>query len=325
MPVTLRFTPADLGRVRFAMSPVWETLGAVRLLSPEEGKGPHVPWLAAIPRDVDLRPLSILLPRRGYTPDFWTPAPLGPATSFAMDLARVRLTSPRRARAEIARALAERRGAATSELGRSLLDGDPAGTLARLCDLIAAAWETMVEPYWPRVKALLDADLAFQSRRLAEGGIDGLFAELHPTLRWHDGVLTRSRGDVEHRDLAGEGLVLMPSVFRWDQVLVIVEEPWQPTVVYPARGLGTLWHSGGGDADRALARLIGRTRAVLLTGLTEPTATTTLAHRYALAAGTVSEHLGVLRDAGLIAGERHRHEVRYRRTGLGEGIVAGKG
>lgn len=321
MPVTLRFTPADLGRIRFAVSPVWETLGAVRLLSPEEGKGPHGPWLASIPRDLDLRPLTILLPRRGYTPDFWTPAPLGPTTSFAMDLARVRLTPPARAHDEIRRALAERPGAAESPLGRSLL-GDPPEVLARLCDLIAAAWEAMVAPVWPRVKALLDADLAFQSRRLAEGGLDGLFAELHPTLRWHDGVLTRSRGDVEHRDLAGEGLVLMPSAFRWDQVLVIVDEPWQPTVVYPARGLGTLWRQGG-DTDRALARLIGRTRAVLLSGLDEPTATTTLAHRYALAAGTVSEHLGVLRDAGLVVGERHRHEVRYRRTELGDGVVEG--
>ncbi|MEV0647989.1 DUF5937 family protein [Phytomonospora sp. NPDC050363] len=322
MPVTLRFTPADLGRTRFAVSPVWETLAAVRLTSPEEGKGPHAAWFDALPRDLDLRPITILQPRRGYSPDFWTPTPLGPATTFAMDLARVRLTSPARVRAEVERALAERPGAADSEIGRLLL-GEPAGVLAFLCDLIARAWETLVEPHWTKVRALLDADLGFQSRRLAEGGLDSLFAELHPALRWHDHVLTRSRGDAEHRDLVGEGVVLMPSAFRWDQVIVIVDEPWQPTVVYPARGLGTLWETATRETDRALGRLLGHTRATLLLGLTEPATTTGLAHRYAYAAGTVSEHLKILRDTGLIAGERHRHEVRYLRTELGDAVVGG--
>jgi len=39
----------------------------------------------------------------------------------------------------------------------------------------------------------------------------------------------------------------------------------------------------------------------------------------------VSEHLSVLRDAGLVVGERHRHEVRYRRTDLGDAMVKGGG
>jgi DNA-binding transcriptional ArsR family regulator len=167
------------------------------------------------------------------------------------------------------------------------------------------------------VRALLDADVGFQTRRLAEGGLDRLFAELHPTLRWHDNTLTRQRGDDDHRDLDGEGLVLMPSSFKWDQVVVVMDPPWQPTVIYPARGIGTFWQAARGTTDTALARLIGRTRACLLIDLTEPTTTTALAHRHALAPGTVSEHLSVLREAGFVVGERYRHEIRYRRTALG--------
>jgi len=191
-----------------------------------------------------------------------------------------------------------------------------------LTGLVRTAWHELVEPFWPRVRALLDADIGFQTRRLAEGGLDRLFAELHPALRWQDNTLVRARGDDDHRDLAGSGLVLQPSVFKWDQVVVVLDEPWQPTVIYPARGTGGLWEQRPGTSHAALGRLIGRTRAALLTGLTEPAATTTLAHRHALAPATVSEHLTVLRDAGFVAGVRHRHEIRYRRTALGAAAVA---
>ena len=56
-----------------------------------------------------------------------------------------------------------------------------------------------------------------------------------------DGVLTREHGGADHRDLDGEGLVLMPSAFKWDQVVTVIDPPWQPTLIYPARGIGNLW------------------------------------------------------------------------------------
>jgi DNA-binding transcriptional ArsR family regulator len=107
-------------------------------------------------------------------------------------------------------------------------------------------------------------------------------------------------------------------------VVVVADPPWQPTVVYPARGLGVLWEAARGTGDAALGRLLGRSRAAVLGGLDEPASTTWLAHRHALALGTASEHLAVLRDAGLVVGERHRHEIRYRRTELGTALVLGR-
>ncbi|MDG4823294.1 DUF5937 family protein [Asanoa sp. WMMD1127] len=324
MAATLRFSAADLLRCRFAISPAFETLSAIRLTLPAESPGQHQPWLAGLTDRLDLRPITLLQPRRGYTPDFLSPPPTGPHATFDDDLARIAATPPDRVAAEIARSLADTPGAADSATGR-LLRGDPAEVLATLTDLIRAAWHELVEPVWPRVRALLDADVGFQTRRLAEGGLDRLFAELHPSLRWHDHTLIRAHGDDDHRDLAGAGLVLMPSAFKWDQVVVVLDEPWQPTVIYPARGTGGLWQPAPGPADAALGRLIGRTRAALLIGLTEPATTTTLAHRHALAPATVSEHLTVLRDAGFVVGERHRHEIRYRRTDLGAAVVNGTG
>ncbi|MFB9236413.1 ArsR/SmtB family transcription factor [Plantactinospora siamensis] len=321
MAVTLRFGPADLLRCRFAVSPMLETLSAIRLLSPREGVGPHGRWLdTRDTRDLDLRPIALLQPRRGYTPDFLSPPPAGPLARFEDELAAVAATDHERVRAELRRSLADTPGAADSAAGRRLL-GPPAEVLPMLVSLVRRAWEVLVEPVWPQVRGLLERDVAFQSRRLAEGGLDRLFAELHPRLRWHNGVLTREYGDHEHRELRGEGLALVPSVFKWDQVVVVVDPPWQPTVIYPARGLGTLWQPRSPGRHAALGRLLGRTRAALLTGLDEPASTTVLAHRHALAAGTVSEHLSVLRDAGFVAGDRHRHEVRYRRTPLGDAAV----
>ena len=323
MAVTLQFGPTDLRRCRFAISPVFETLAAIRLTSAEEAAGQHPRWLDEVrPRldTLDLRPITLLQPRRGYTPDFLSPPPSGPLARFADELARVAATPPEQVRAEIERSLADTPGAAGTGTGRLLL-GDPAEVLALLTDLVGRAWHALVEPVWPRVRALLDADVGHRTRRLAEGGLERLFAELHPDLRWHGDTLTRRRGPDDHRTLTGEGVVLMPSAFKWDQVVVVLDPPWQPTVVYPARGVGTLWQTAGGAPDEALARLVGRTRAVLLADLAEPATTTALAHRHALAPATVSQHLTVLRDAGLVTGDRYRHEIRYRRTPLGTALL----
>ncbi|WP_435205020.1 hypothetical protein [Micromonospora sp. bgisy143] len=56
---------------------------AVRLLSPREGAGPHRRWFDTLDtRQLDLRPLALFQPRRGYTPDFLSPPPVSPRARF---------------------------------------------------------------------------------------------------------------------------------------------------------------------------------------------------------------------------------------------------
>lgn len=319
--ITLRFGAADLRRCRFAVSPAFETLSAIRVVTGPQPPGPHQRWLESV-RDpastLDLRPITLLQPRRGYTPDFLAPPPPGPSSDIGEELARIAATPLEQVREEINRSLADTPGAADTETGRKLR-GDTAAVLAMLTELIDRAWQALVAPVWTRVRGLIDADIGFQSRRLAEGGLDELFAALHPALHWHDNVLSRAHDD-DHRDLNGAGVLLMPSVFKWDQVVIVLDQPWQPAVVYPARGLGALWQPADGSRASAMTRLIGRTRALLLCGLDMPASTTWLAHRYALAPATVSQHLSTLKEAGWVVGERHRHEIRYRRTPLGEKV-----
>jgi DNA-binding transcriptional ArsR family regulator len=117
-------------------------------------------------------------------------------------------------------------------------------------------------------------------------------------------------------ELRGRGLVLMPSAYLWPMVAAITDEPWQPAIVYPARGIADLWQQPAPPPD-ALIRLLGRTRALLLARLDQPASTSTLAAVHGLSPSGTSRHLIAMRDAGLITGTRHGHEIRYARTPLG--------
>ncbi|MFF0272756.1 MULTISPECIES: ArsR/SmtB family transcription factor [unclassified Streptomyces] len=321
MPYHLRFGEADPLRIRFAISPLWETHSAVRVLARPGRQGYHLPWMrriASAARELDLGPLHLLMPLHGHSPDFLYPPPLGPAAAFEDEIAAVRETDPALVLTDFERALADTPGAAETPEGRRLL-ADPAGAVLRLAELLREAWEALIAPDWPRLRALLEADVAYHSRRLAEGGLERLLDELHPAFAWDARAATlRVAYRGEHvRPLEGQGLVLMPSVFTWPDVVSGFDPPWQPTVVYPARGIGGLWSGAGDRTPEALGRLLGPVRADVLCALAEPMGTTALSHLLGRAPSTVSAHLAVLRDAGLLTSRRYGHQVLYERTPLG--------
>ncbi|MFE1176949.1 DUF5937 family protein [Streptomyces sp. NPDC058773] len=327
MPVNLHFGADDLLRIRFAVSPLCETHEAVRTLRRADRHGYHTPWLRRMRETVaglDLRPLWLFMPAvpPGYTPDFLGRPPDTPLAGFDEELARLRATEPALARAEMAKSLASRPEAAESARGRAAL-ADPARAVQELADVTERAWQALVAPDWPRLRALLEAEIAYRSRQLADGGLQRLFADLHPRLSWAGDTLTvRTRTDfAQMQDLDGRGVLLLPSAFVWPDVVSGFDPPWQPAVIYPARGIGGLWTEP--ETGAALARLLGANRAAVLTALDAPSTTTALAHRLGLAPSSVSGHLSVLRDAGLLASRRHGHQVLYERTPLGITLAAG--
>ncbi|MEU6539439.1 DUF5937 family protein [Streptomyces sp. NPDC047000] len=326
MPSLLHFGEEDFLRCRFAVSPLWETQQVVRTLKRPERHGYHPRWLRrarAAAASLDLTPLWLLMPRRGHNPEWLSPPPAGPAATFEEEIAAVRAADPAAARADTARSLAATPGAAGSAHGRAWL-ADPERMVRELADALEEVWHTLVAPDWPRLLALLEADIAFHSRRLAQVGLGGLLPEIAPGCEWRAGTLTVAfRGEYE-RHLDGRGLVLMPSVFIWPDVVSTFEPPWQPTLVYPARGIGGLWGERDGRTPDALVRLLGRGRAAVLTALEEPAGTTELARRLELAPSSVSAHLTVLRDAGLLTARRYGHRVLYERTPLGIALMSGE-
>jgi biotin operon repressor len=198
----------------------------------------------------------------------------------------------------------------------------PRRELRRLAETLEGYWERAIAPAWPRISAFLDADVAFRSRRLAAAGPAALFGDLSDAARWRGGSL-----DVEvplHDatvELGGEGLLLMPTAFHAMRPAVIDRAPWRPALIYPARGIATLWEDAPAAAD-GLARLLGATRATLLTDLAAPRSTTELAQRLSLSPATASHHLAALRDAGLVASRRDGRAVLYVRTALGDALTA---
>ena len=267
--------------------------------------------------DLDLAPVLALTSGSGYMPDFLTPPATSPVATFEEELERVRATAPEVVRREVAAAFRGRR----PPVAVAALVAHPERSLNRIAETLEAWWRRALEPHWPRVLSLLDADLAHRARRLTEGGPAALFADLHPALAWHEDRLdVRVRFDARVA-LAGRGLAIVPSAFYWQGIGPIIDPPWQPTLIYPARGLELLW-APAATTPEALARVLGRSRARLLTALEAPRSTTELARRLGLTAGAVSQHLSALRAAGLVTATRHGREVLYLRTEPAERLLS---
>jgi DNA-binding transcriptional ArsR family regulator len=323
MSVTMVFGPDDQARTRFVISPAWETVHAIRVIAEPQRHLYHLPWLEAVrpqAERLDLRPLLMLTPRRGWTPDFLSPVPDTPDADMTGELARVRATPPEQVAHEIRRSLTERYGAPVPPGAWQLL-ADPAATRDLVADLLAQCWQLLVEPHWPRLRDRIEADVAFRTRMLADYGLERMLGDLHPRVRWTGRALVIKGMDPARRHLDGAGLMLMPSAFAWPSLAAVIDPPTRPALVYPARGIAELWQPARTPQSDALARLLGRTRAALLESLAEPASTHTLARRHDLAPSTVSEHLSALRDARLVSSSRHRHAVMYQQTRLGAALA----
>jgi DNA-binding transcriptional ArsR family regulator len=269
--------------------------------------------------DLDLLPLLSLLPADGYIPDFITPPPDSPLMRIADELDLLRSTPPRQVRKELEifrRQHGNRLPAAVAPLLRN-----PKRELSRLADTMADYWERAVAPHWPRILALLSADLRHRATRLTEEGPAGLFDDLHPTITFEGDWLRIDQPWQGTVELGGRGLLLLPTVFSWERPSVISIEPWQPTLIYPARGVALLWEPDR-DAAPELAALMGATRARILAALDAPLSTTDLAQRLGLTPGGVSQHLKVLVSAGLAASRRERRVVLYARTAVGDQLAS---
>jgi DNA-binding transcriptional ArsR family regulator len=181
-----------------------------------------------------------------------------------------------------------------------------------------------IEPSWPAIRSTLEADIAYRAGRLAAGGPLAAFADLHPEVTWRDGALHVDRTYDFTVELGGRGILLVPVAFAWPELWAMIDPPWQPAIIYAPRGVATLWAPEERPAD-ALADLLGRRRAAVLAGLADAATTQELARRLAASPAGVSEHLSVLRRAGLISGRREGRAVRYARTPAGDALVRSAG
>jgi DNA-binding transcriptional ArsR family regulator len=315
--IEMRFGPRALAHVRFGISPLNELLRSVAVLDDAAGQALHLPWAIEARRrtaGLDLGALRALQPGERYSPDFVDPPPSSPLAEIDEEIAAVAATPPAQSRAEILRAYPG--DSLPSSLAR-LVD-DPAA----LADLLRAYWDRALAAHWPRVRALLEGDVLYRARQMADGGAERLFADVDPTVRFTDGVLRVDKRAQQTLDLEERGLLFVPSAFVWPAVRVVTDPQWQPTIIYPARGVGTLWEPDRTPAPDALGALLGRVRAEVLAALDRPRSTTDLARALDVSPGGVSQHLRVLREAGLVHGHRVGRVVLYLRSAAGESLLA---
>jgi DNA-binding transcriptional ArsR family regulator len=319
---------ADLGRTRFAYSPLAEVAESLYVLSARQVPAVHQPWLAAVRPSlgrVDLALLTAVVPARPFIADFFFGGVGDRSTSIEQQLQALATTPT-----DVLRRGLEQvwRGDAIPEHVDELLAHEGRGP-RRLADALWEYWRVALEPRWPLMRAVLDDDVAYRAGELAQCGIEGLLSGVHPDLSMAGDLIQiekkRHSGREEH-DLAGTGMLLVPSIFVWPNVLFAAGPTGPPSLTYPARGIGNVWQARPSEMDEdPLASLLGRSRAAILRALSVPQSTTDLALSLRQSPPSVSQHLSVLRRTGLVVSWRSGRRVYYRRTALADSVLEASG
>ncbi|MEV4118242.1 helix-turn-helix transcriptional regulator [Micromonospora sp. NPDC049645] len=318
----LQLGSADLCRVRFAdrLHPVgiallagqWLRDPTVAAMAPTlAGQAAAAEATAAARAATAI--LRHLLPDRGRLPDFVTP--FDGLESVQAGLEAIRATPARRVRAEVTEAYAD---TTPSPLRRRFAAAEP-----EVLDLFGGAvrtwFDVVLEPHWAELTSAYRQQVTCASQRLAQHGLDGLFAGLHPAIRWREPVLevrTWWDGDLPG---TGHGIILLPSPLAGPRPRVLVEEGQPIMLVYP------VLMPGARADDDSLGRLLGTTRALVLRRLAADggLSTTVLSRAVGISLASASEHARALRTAGLVASEREGGSVRHHLTGLGAELLRG--
>lgn len=308
----------DLGEVRFAVSPLNELTLSLRTFR-DPGRFPlHLPWLRATESAraaLDTELLLALTDTRLWTPDFLNPRPSTPLTRLEDELAAVAAVPRPVVREDLAEVHPEGLPAA--------LRGRTDRVVRRIVRGLTDYWEACFAPWWPRMRAVLQADIVHRGHVIARDGLAAMFGGLSPRVTLTGNVVRiRLASDTTYRrTTADAGLTLVPTLFsRNASTPISPDEP--PMVMYGARGIGALWEAESPVTGGALVGLIGRARARLLTLLGEPASSTELAIRLGVTPTAVNQHLRAMKAAGLLTTARHGRSVLYLRSDLGDRLAA---
>ncbi|MFJ2027378.1 transcriptional regulator [Streptomyces sp. NPDC087897] len=321
----IHFTPDDLTRVKVAPGPdvLWEITNSVQTLQRTDGERVFGTWRRRVrPRLPESRRLlSPLLPPRGYSPDFLTPTS-GDRTTLGSAVDTLLGTPRPRLRAELARLARSTRLPAWAA---SLAEGDT-DMLARLGEALHAYQAEALVPHWRHVRSDLEADRALRTRHLMDGGTEALLAGLGPDVRWRPPVLEVTYPVDQHLRLNGRGIVLQPSFFCWPAPTTLADGDLPPVLVHPIQHTAD-WAALPGAVGPAtgrgpLGRLLGQTRADLLRAARTGCSTVEAARMLQVTHPAVSQHMNVLRAAGLTTTVRTGGRAFHVATAEGRALLA---
>ncbi|WP_069884946.1 helix-turn-helix domain-containing protein [Streptomyces luteocolor] len=321
--IRIHGTAADFAGIRFAPrpAPLQELNTALMRMC---GSGDDVLYgrwrrrvLRSLPAAVE--PLADLVPQ-GRAPAFIDVF----SDSLDEGLDTVRAAPPELVRAEIERVNAPSLSRAPLWI-RGLHRGEPESwRLLRRAQ--RSAFDALLGPVWPLVQDLHRAEFTRHALTAAEHGVGAALTAFVPGSRLREGVWELDAPWERDVELRGRGLVLVPT-FHWTGPPLLAEAPGRaPHLTCPAgTGLPLTPDGLAGDAEDALAGVLGRTRADMLLRLAEAHTTSRLARRLGVSNATVSAHAAALRAAGLITTVRAGRAVLHQRTPLGALLLRGRG
>lgn len=323
----IHFTSQDLGRVRIAPGPhpLWETILSINSL--QSPKAPRMYWdwrrqaMTDARKNADhqrlLRAAAVLVPAVGNFPDFLTPAITDPDAEAHYDHM---LSLPSRAvRVDLECTFGRNGGPAWA---RKIHDH---GRVDPVVNVLRRYHDTFVRPIWTDAHRRVETERMHHARRLLDDGTEGLLGDLHPSIRWSNPVLTADYPREHGIDLAGRGLVVVPTHFCWGAPVTFIDGDRMPMLVCPGQEAQSPVRTDAEIADRVelLGKLLGGTRARLLSELVVAGSTTELAVRLGISAAAVSQHAKALRAAGLLDTQRFGQSVVHALTDLGHRLTVG--
>ena len=329
--MTIPLSTEDLSRMRFATSPLLETVLSVRALLKPDEHVVHLPWVYRARkalRGTNLSPLAIMYAEGHACPDFLSPPPTVSLLGFTEEIERLRETPSDLVQNDVedfvnyvTKILLLRLRPEQMRALEGCLKA-PRRSLHRLAETLLRYHELVIAPYWSRMYALLEADILKRGQTLALGGSEALFSNLNARIRYQGGAIELERPYEVVVRPGGRGITLVPCVFAWPRVSVSLHPHWRPNLAYPPRGVANLWISSSPAPNgTALEAALGAGRASVLKELLVPSTTTELARRLRLSPAAVSAHLSRLKVADLVEPHRSGRRVYYRLRCAGESLL----
>jgi len=316
----VHFTSEDLTRVRIAPGPdfLWEVSNSFQTLQRRDGGRVFGEWRRWVrPRlPDDCRILAPLLPPHGDSPDFLTPTSGHHGTLQAAVDTLLR-TPTTRLRADLARVAATRR---LPPWTQSLAAGD-VRALHRLGQAVRTYHREALAPFWRRIHAQVDVDRALRVRALLDGGTEALLSGLSPQIRWQHPVLEVAYPVEQTLHLRGRGLTLQPSFFCWPQPLTLADAELPPVLGYPIEHTADWTQAALARRGDPLAALLGQTRTAVLRASYDGCSTVELARLLGVTHPAVSQHVQVLRAAGLVTTVRSGGRSLHLATAHGRALL----
>ena len=336
----INVSPTMMANLRFAYSPLLELTISYRVLRGNWQRAIYWRWLeeaSAAIYDMDFPYMDALITGgsyasntipKGYIPDFLTPTPLFPITDIEEEFDRLCRMDIDLVREGLQMAV-EHFGA--SEILCDFI-AHPHEGMARLLHELREYWRRTLAHHWQRMISVLENDVLHHSRVLTLHGVEALFPEIDSILEYQSGTVIfnharkycgvtkkHSISDSEYQ-LNSKTLHLVPVIFGANAVYHQLHEPWQPMILYTARG-AALWNYETPEPSEALEMTLGGGKARLMIALETPLSSGEIARKLSLTAGAVSQQLTKLHQAGLVESHRSGKHVFYRLSERGRKLV----